>query len=294
MQLTDELEKYLDELRRCSTCYNYDEKKEVYVFDFLLCKDVRAAFRSFWTSALDLYTSFHKLAMLNDLVISRDARKRFQSATKNRHFASRLPEPQDEEKVFRFERVAFTSRKSDLTVDYVSLSDGEHQLIQLLGIFCMFSMPNVLFVLDEPESHFNPQWRVEFISKLADVLTAEGTRRGSSDTLEQECLLTTHAPFVPSDMKREQVMIFNKEQGSLGVRRPSQETFGSTFDSILETCFGVYPPISQRPRDRIESLMDCDDINQLKDGIRELGDSLERAILTERLIALRNRGNEAV
>lgn len=30
-------------------------------------------------------------------------------------------------------------------------------------------IPDVLFLLDEPESHFNPQWRVKFISRLLDL-----------------------------------------------------------------------------------------------------------------------------
>ena len=145
IQLTPELETYLYQLKCCATCYTYDDKTETYIFDYWINDQTKAAFRSFWNSTLDLYSSFHKLAMLNDLVLPKKTRDRFRKDTKTRRFASRLPEPPDQDKVFRFERVSFVSKDSNEVVDYVSLSDGEHQLGQLLGTFCMLSSPNVLF-----------------------------------------------------------------------------------------------------------------------------------------------------
>jgi restriction system-associated AAA family ATPase len=214
IQLTQELERYLDQLRRCATCYDYDVNTETYTFDFLVDDQTRAAFGFFWKEALDLYAALHKLAMLNDLAIPKPTRERFRKESKARRFASRLPEPQDEQKVFRFERVNFASAVNAEIVDYVSLSDGEHQLAQLLGTFCMVSFQDVLFLLDEPESHFNPQWRVKLISRLLDLLTRDGMRRDPSKAALQDCLLTTHAPFLPSDMARDKVFIFSKDNDS--------------------------------------------------------------------------------
>jgi len=282
VQLTAELEAYLDNLRRCSTCYSYDQKKEIYTFDFWINGQTRIAFRTFWTGTIDLYSALHKLAMLNDLAIPKRTRERFKRETKIRRFASRLPEPQDEDKVFRFERVTF-SAKNQAEVDYVSLSDGEHQLAQLLGVFCMMSFPNVLFLLDEPESHFNPHWRVRTISLILNLPTPEGIRRSSSRATEQECLITTHAPFVPSDMTRDKVFIFNKEEGRVVVRNPDVETYGTTFDTILEECFGVRPPISKVSMEEIERLSKSDNPEEIRAGIERLGDSVEKVFLADRL-----------
>lgn len=179
---------------------------------------------------------------------------RFRKETEKRRFASRLPEPQDEDKVFRFERVNFRAEGSDQIVDDVSLSDGEHQLAQLLGTFCMLSYSDVLFLLDEPESHFNPQWRVKFISRLLDLPTTHGIRREETAASQQDALLTTHAPFVPCDMPRDKVLIFGKENERIVVKRPDIETFGSTFDAILDVCFGVRPPLSEESRNKINEL----------------------------------------
>tara|TARA_R110002012_G_scaffold223885_2_gene395900 strand:+ start:2520 stop:3938 length:1419 start_codon:yes stop_codon:yes gene_type:complete len=212
--LTPELQGFIDNLVSCATTKEIDEVKKTYTLDFLVDESTFEAFKHFWPNgALDLYSSFHKLAMLNDLVIPKAARTSFNQSIKDRKFATRLPEPFSEHKVFRFERVEFISKKTAEPVDYVSLSDGEHQLAQILGMFCMAKDKNTLFLLDEPESHFNPKWRVEFISKLLEMQTSIGSRQGSSTSAMQECLLTTHSPFVPSDMKRENVLIFNKDKG---------------------------------------------------------------------------------
>lgn len=293
VQLTDELELYIEQLKRCSTCHTYDEKSETYVFDFLVTEETRVAFLAFWATTIELYSALHKLAMLNDLAIPKVTRERLLRDIKTRRFASRLPEPQDEDRVFRFEQVRFLAKVGNGVVDYVSLSDGEHQLAQILGTMCMASFPNVLFLLDEPESHFNPQWRVKFISRLMDLPTASGKRGETGEAAaQQDCLLTTHSPFVPSDMPRENVLIFKKGGSTVEVRRPDIETFGTTFDTILEECFDVRPPMSEVPRREIKELMSSDDPDAIKAGISKLGDSVDKVFLMDRLRQLSKQEGE--
>jgi restriction system-associated AAA family ATPase len=290
IQLTDELEHIIDQLRRCSTCWDYDPKDERYTFDFFVDGETSKGFSTFWKASVDLYSSLHKLAMLNDLAIPKQTRTRFRKDTEARRFAARLPEPQDEDKVFRFERVNFEAISGGV-VDYVSLSDGEHQLAQLLGTFLMISFPGVLFLLDEPESHFNPQWRVKFISRLMDLPTPNGKRRDQSAASRQDGLMTTHAPFLPSDMARNRVLIFSKddETGRAKVRLPDIETFGTTFDAILDECFGVRPPISQESRDEISRLQRSKSKRAIQDGMKELGYSVGKAVLADRLRELEKK-----
>lgn len=290
VQLTAELEGYIDRLQRCSTCHSYNEKSKTYIFDFLVTDETRASFSFFWSASIDLYSALHKLSMLNDLAIPKAARERLRRDIKSRRFASRLPEPQDEDRVFRFEQVRFLPTTGSGIVDYVSLSDGEHQLAQILGTMCMASSADVLFLLDEPESHFNPQWRVKFTSRLLDLPTANG-RRGAtrSASARQDCLLTTHSPFVPSDMRRENVLIFKKSEG-VSVIRPEIETFGATFDTILEECFDVSPPMSEVPRREIAELMKSNDPEEIRVGVARLGDSVEKVFLLDRLRQVSKQG----
>lgn len=302
VQLTPELEGYIEALRACATTWDFEPERETYVFDFWVDEEMRRAFADRFDSALALYRALHKLALLNDLAISKPARLRFEEDVNKRRFAARLPEPPDQDKVFRFEQVTFypAGRPGNIAtqrepVDYVSLSDGEHQLNQILGVFTMVSEPSVLFLLDEPESHFNPGWRVQFMSKLMEVPTSNG-RRGDGDLVaQQEAIITTHAPFVPSDMSREQVLIFKRrdeapddpEMSPIDPRRPDIQTFGASYEEILAQCFNVSPPISNIPKQVIDDLMQSTDKEEIQAGLDHLGRSIEKVLLADHLDQLK-------
>lgn len=283
IQLTDELEDILKNLRRSATCWHLDEKTETYTFDYFVDDATRHALSHFFDSALDLYRSLHKFALLNDLVIPRAARERMRKAVRERRFATRLPEPQQEDMVFAFEEVRFhpSSDKADQTpVDYVALSDGEHQQSLILGLFSMITDQNALFLLDEPESHFNPQWRVQFVKRLLNLHVDRG---------EQDVLLTSHAPFVPADISREQVLIFKRHGSAIEVSNPEIETYAAHFDRILEHCFEIRPPLSQMARDDIEGLMKSTDIEEVSEAMDRLGSSVEKSFLADHLRQLKSK-----
>ena len=67
VQLTMELEAVLDYLQSCSTCYLYEEETESYTFDFLVSDATREGIDLYWQGgANDVFSTFHKLSMLND------------------------------------------------------------------------------------------------------------------------------------------------------------------------------------------------------------------------------------
>ena len=285
IQLTEELEETIDWLKRVATCWSVDDRTESYTFDFFLTKATREAFAHFWDGAFPLYKSLHKLALLNELAIPRATRERFKKEIKNQRFTSRPPRPQQEQMVFAIEEVRFWSKdKSASPVDYVSLSDGEHQQALILGTYAMVLDANAILLLDEPESHFNPKWRIKFVQQLMEM-------NGNRDN--QEVLITTHAPFVPSDMPREQVMIFsrNENTGTVEVEEPKIKTFGASFDRILENCFGIRPPNSKIAEEQIEKLLTSDDLEKVEAKFKKLGPSTGKALLAGHLRKLKNKLN---
>ena len=158
----------------------------------------------------------------------------------------------------------------------------------------MVSFPNVLFLFDEPESHFNPQWRVKLLSRVQALPTAEGARVDGGKAAAQDGLMTTHSPFVASDMHKERVFIFRKkaENGAIEVRNPDIETFGTTFDAILAECFKIDPPISGVPMARIERLKASIDPDEIKQGMSELGESVEKIMLADRVRQLNKQSHQ--
>jgi restriction system-associated AAA family ATPase len=297
IQLTDELKEHIANLQSSATCWDYQEDLQIYTFDFLVSAATREAFRHHWNDSLTLYRSLHKLAMLNDLALPRYVQQTFRRDVANRRFATRMPEPPELDKVFRFERVTFLKSPDPKSiVDYVSLSDGEHQLVQVLGICGMIAQSNAFFILDEPESHFNPQWRVKFVQKMREVPTSNGARTKWPGPACQEMLLTTHAPFVPSDMSRENVLVFSKtevkDEQRIEIHRPDIETFGTTFDRILEHCFSVRPPISAVARAEIDRLLKSSNENEIETGMARLGASVEKTYLGQHLRELKRGSGE--
>lgn len=277
IDLTSELKATIEALKRSATCWSYEDKTRSYTLDYFVTEATRRAFREFFGSAFELYRSLNALDMLNDLAIPASARERVIREAKTHRFAAQLPEPQDEQKVFLFEELRFSKPvgKASPVVDYVSLSDGEHQQAQIFGILGIVRDQSALFLLDEPESHLNPRWRVKFVSSVLDLLP---------DRKDQEVLITSHAPFLPSDLDREQVLIFKKdEDGKIEVTNPDVQTFGATYDTILDSCFGVEPPISDYAMKTIDELMKTDDIGRLRDELKTLGPSVEKTLLADRL-----------
>ena len=283
IQLTEELEETLTRLKRSATCWTEDTGTETFTFDFLVTEATRQAVQYFWKDALSLYRALHKFSLLNDLVIKKEARDRMNKAVAERRFATRLPEPLQDDLVFGFEEVRFWPEAPDCSpVDYVALSDGEHQQALILGTYAMISEPNALFLLDEPESHFNPQWRVQFVKRLMELRTGRAS---------QEMLMTTHAPFLASDMSRSQVLVFERSDDGISVAPPEIETYGASYDRILEHCFKIRPPISQIANTEIQGLLESGTVEELQDAMIRLGDSVEKTFLAARLRKLTAEGD---
>lgn len=148
---------------------------------------------------------------------------------------------------------------------------------------------NGCFLIGAVFGTFKTPNKRSIISRLLDLPTAHGIRRDTTEASQQDVLLTTHAPFVPSDMSRDKVLIFGKkpelgkEPERIVVMRPTIETFGSTFDAILDVCFDVRPPFSEEPRKKITELKNSHDPNVIRQGMEQLGPSVEKAFLADRL-----------
>jgi hypothetical protein len=89
-------------------------------------------------------------------------------------------------------------------------------------------------------------------------------------------------------MPRENVVIFERVDGKVRARAPEIETYGASFDQILEHCFRVEPPISDIARKEIEELMASDDEAEIEAAVPRLGASVEKVILLDHLRKLKS------
>ncbi|MBB6576333.1 putative ATPase [Comamonas odontotermitis] len=99
-------------------------------------------------------------------------------------------------------RIRVRLKKNDGSVTFRELSEGEQQLLTVLGLLRFTAEEESLFLLDEPDTHLNPRWSVDYIHYLKQFITG-GTKREETSHI----LLTTHNPLAIAELDREQVQI---------------------------------------------------------------------------------------
>lgn len=107
-------------------------------------------------------------------------------------------------------RIRVRLKKNDGSVIFRELSEGEQQLLTVLGLLRFTAEDESLFLLDEPDTHLNPRWSVDYISYLKRFI-ANGTKQDETSHI----LLTTHNPLAVAELDREQVQILrmSKQEG---------------------------------------------------------------------------------
>jgi restriction system-associated AAA family ATPase len=150
-----------------------------------------------------------------------------------------------------------------------------------------------LFLLDEPETHFNPDWRANFISRLRQCLPGNGE-------FAQEMLITTHTPFLISDCKPEKVLVFTKDKatGAASIKPPDFNTFGASINKItMSKVFGKRETIGGHAKTLLDTFRarfqnGTEDKEALITEIHQrLGDSVEKMLLIKAILDGDQPGN---
>lgn len=275
----------VEKLKRCATLYFHDEARDTLIFDFWVNEITKEAFRdNFDDSALSLFQSFQVLLALNLYSVS-EALKADLYTSISHYVSETVPTLASDERIMRFKFVRFSKQGLSEPMMLKDLSDGEHQLLHSLGMCLLFRDTNSLFLLDEPETHFNPDWRSNFISRLRQCLPGK-------EGVAQEMLITTHTPFLISDSKPEKVLVFEKDKnsGAVSISHPEYNTLGASINKITMNTFGKRETIGGHAQTLLEGLRErfeqgVEDKEALITEIhRELGDSVEKVLLIKAIL----------
>ncbi|EFA4190786.1 restriction system-associated AAA family ATPase, partial [Escherichia coli O128:H42] len=211
----------INALQRCATLSYVDEVTDTLILDYRVNEATKQAFReNFDGSPLALFQAFQVLLALNLYVVSDSLKSDLYSSTS--HYVSEtVPTLASDERIMRFKHFYFRKRGVEKPMLLKELSDGEHQLLHSLGLCVLFRDTNCLLLLDEPETHFNPNWRASFITRLRQCLPDQ-------QDVGQEMLITTHTPFLISDSKPDKVLVFSKDEttGVISINHPDYNTLG--------------------------------------------------------------------
>jgi len=176
------------------------------------------------------------------------------------------------------EEVRITIKKREESagnVSFTQLSEGELQMLTVLGLMRITHQDHCLFLLDEPDTHLNPLWKLRYFDDINRMIAP---RAGETLQGESQIIVATHDPIMVGSLRREQVRILRKIGDKSEVAAPADHPQGMGVAGLLKSdMFGLASTLDQ------QTLRDLELRNELiaKDARGELSD--DEAVHLERL-----------
>ena len=134
------------------------------------------------------------------------------------------------------EMVVWVTRDNDASGDvgFADLSDGERQLLMVLGLIRVSRGKRVLFLLDEPDTHLNPHWQHSYLELIKEWTGI------AADADKSHIVLTSHNPLTISALTRDEVRVLTSEEGGrTTASAPYADPKGLGFTATLTEIFGM-------------------------------------------------------
>ena len=119
-------------------------------------------------------------------------------------------------------------------VNCSSLSEGQRQLIKILGMLGVCKSEDTLVLMDEPDVHMNPKWKYELKQLINECL---------ADAINTQAIIATHDPLVINGVEKEYIRIFAHDDSLIAdhnwyfakVIEPDIDTAGMGIDGLLQS-----------------------------------------------------------
>jgi restriction endonuclease S subunit/predicted ATPase len=120
-----------------------------------------------------------------------------------------------------------------VAITFHQLSEGEQQLLMVLGLMRFTKSHQSLVLLDEPDTHLNPHWSVDYIKDLTRVMSDSALE--SPEQQSSQILMATHDPLVIASLVKEQIHLLKRDSqsGACGWTPASVNPRGLGFTGIL-------------------------------------------------------------
>ncbi len=142
-------------------------------------------------------------------------------------------------------------------IEFVQLSEGEQQLLSVLGLILITGEEDCLFLLDEPDTHLNPQWQRDYIQLLKDF---------NLNDKNSQIFVATHSPLLVQSIEDANTVLFRKRDGKVVIDQTDFKEEGWRIDHVLASdLFGLS---STRPPK-------YDDFHKIRNEIIERGELTE-------------------
>lgn len=275
-RIVDNLQASIDSLKDCATS-SY-EKEDYFSLDFLVDENTTSLIRKkFDNDAYKFFSIFQILHALNERVEENEYKEEVYNS---KGFYTDYKRPEYSQ-FFYFTNYKIKKKDKEKIESLLlrELSDGEQQFLHTLGICLMLQKKRTLLLLDEPETHFNPEWRSKFIDTLRKTLQA-----GNDNFLLKDIILTSHSPFIISDCFPDKVIVFTKgEQPNI----PEFNTFGTSIGVITSKIFNSNQTIGNYSNDEIQKFEKFFEERSYNEALQilnsKIGDSVEKLLFINRM-----------
>lgn len=124
------------------------------------------------------------------------------------------------------DEVRVTVERTDGTrVKFAQLSEGEQQLLTVLGLMLFTQNDESLYLLDEPDTHLNPVWTYDYLKLLQNNIRAE----------KGQLLVATHNPLMIGSLYKNQVRIITQQEQATVAEEPEYDPIGIGVEGLLKS-----------------------------------------------------------
>jgi predicted ATPase len=172
-------------------------------------------------------------------------------------------------------RIRVRVRQCDGSLTFRELSEGEQQLLTVVGLLRFTKEEESLFLLDEPDTHLNPVWGMDYLETLQRIADT-----GS----DSQIIIATHDPLMISGMRKQQVLVLERTgvTGKIVAEHPEIDPRGMGISGILKSSmFGLRTtldlPTQARLDERFELAAKEDRSDEEQSRLKQLSEELADA-----------------
>ena len=141
-------------------------------------------------------------------------------------------------------------RNDDQTgdVSFEDLSDGERQLLMVLGMIRISAGENTLFLLDEPDTHLNPVWQHTYLDLIREWSGIAAERN------DFHIIMTSHNPLTVAGLTKKEVHVMYRDEdtGRIENDQPNVDPKGLGVAGVLRQIFGMRTTLDPETQELID------------------------------------------
>jgi predicted ATPase len=113
----------------------------------------------------------------------------------------------------------------DGSLTFRELSEGEQQLLMVLGLLRFTLEEESVILLDEPDTHLNPAWGLEYVHLLEQAVPNKWA---------SHIIMATHDPLVVAGLQANQVHVMRRVKGDkIEANHPEKDPIGMGISGLL-------------------------------------------------------------